>query len=185
MSTDTSYETAIFGGGCFWCLEPVFADLAGVQKVTPGYMGGHIENPSYLQVCQQESGHIEVVQVLFNPEVISYDVLLDVFFAVHDPTTLNRQGADIGPQYASAVFYLSSTQQAFAKQKIRDLETELKKPVVTRLIDGTAHTFWPAEDEHHNYYHRNPSQGYCQVVIRPKHEGFKKQFASYLGQAIR
>lgn len=168
-------EVAVFGGGCFWCVEPVFSALRGVEQVIPGYCGGHVINPSYEQVCEKNTGHIEVVQIVFDPRVISYETLLQVFFATHDPSTLDRQGADVGPQYASAVFYQSPQQEATARQVMAEVEPLLGRKVVTRLLP--AEHFWPAEDYHHDYYTRHPSQGYCQMVISPKMAKFRQKFA--------
>jgi len=171
-------ETAVLGGGCFWCTESVFLALRGVRKVTPGYAGGHVENPSYEQVCGKQTGHIEVVSVDFDPDVISFETLLQVFFATHDPTTLDRQGADVGPQYASAIFCQNDGQRASAERIIAEVEHEIGEKVVTRLLDAAP--FWPAEDYHHNFYARNPGQGYCMAVISPKLAKFRKRYASLL-----
>ncbi len=171
-------ETAVLGGGCFWCTEAVLSGLKGVKLVEPGYCGGHVQNPSYEQVCNKDTGHIEVVRAQFDPAVISYDDLLDVFFATHDPTTLNRQGADVGPQYASAVFYQSPAQQEAALAAMARAEQALGQPVVTRLLP--AQQFWPAENYHYDYYRRNPGQGYCQFVISPKMAALRSRFKSLL-----
>src|SRR3546814_2692583 len=154
-------ETAILGGGCFWCVEPVFQSLRGVISVEPGYSGGHVQNPSYEQVCTKTTGHIEVVRVQFDPAAIDFETILQVFFATHDPTTLDRQGADVGPQYASAIFCQTEQQKEIAQKVISQVEAETGERVVTRLL-GAEH-FWPAEDYHRNYYLRNPNQGYCQA----------------------
>ncbi|MCB5363383.1 peptide-methionine (S)-S-oxide reductase MsrA [Pusillimonas sp. CC-YST705] len=172
------YEVAVFGGGCFWCTEAVLAGLKGVKQVEPGYTGGHVQNPTYEQICNQDTGHIEVVRVQFDPQVIGYDDLLDVFFGTHDPTTLNRQGADVGPQYASVIFYQSPEQEIAAQAAIGCVQQALGKPVVTRLLP--AEHFWPAETYHYQYYQRNPGQGYCQFVIAPKMAALRKKFASLL-----
>src|SRR5690606_14444433 len=142
-------ETAILGGGCFWCTESVFLLLKGVISVTPGYSGGHVENPSYEQVCSKTTGHVEVVRLVFDPDIIDFNTILQVFFATHDPTTLDRQGADAGPQYASVIFYQSALQQDIAQQLIGQVQEELGVPVVTHLLP--AQKFWPAETYHHNY----------------------------------
>lgn len=171
-------ETAILGGGCFWCTESVFQSLRGVISVEPGYSGGHVDNPSYEQVCAKTTGHIEVVRVRFDPEVIDFETVLQVFFATHDPTTLDRQGADVGPQYASAIFFQNDGQKDIAQKVISQVEAETGERVVTRLLG--AERFWPAEDYHRDYYLRNPYQGYCQAVISPKLAKFRKRYASLL-----
>lgn len=171
-------EVAVLGGGCFWCTESVFLSLRGVQEVTSGYSGGHVQNPSYEQVCTKTTGHIEVVRVVFDPEVLDFKTVLQVFFATHDPTTVDRQGGDIGPQYASAIFCQSQTQKDVAQEVIKNVESDLGEPVVTRLLD--AEQFWPAETYHDNYYARNPNQGYCQVVISPKLGKLRSKYASLL-----
>ncbi|NYT87007.1 peptide-methionine (S)-S-oxide reductase MsrA [Pollutimonas harenae] len=171
-------ETAILGGGCFWCTESVFLSLRGVISVTPGYSGGHIENPSYEQVCSKTTGHVEVVRLVFDPDVVDFETILQVFFATHDPTTLDRQGGDIGPQYASVIFYQSAQQHDTAQHLVAQIQQELGVSVVTHLLP--AQKFWPAESYHHNYYALNPGQGYCQVVISPKLAKFRKRFAQLL-----
>lgn len=171
-------EVAILGGGCFWCTESVFLSVRGVREVTPGYSGGHVDDPSYEQVCTKRTGHIEVVRVAFDTEVLDYETLLEIFFGTHDPTTLDRQGGDVGPQYASAIFCQSEAQKAIAQKVIARVEAELGEKVVTKVFD--AQRFWPAEDYHHDYYTRNPNQGYCQAVISPKLSKFRKHFAQYL-----
>lgn len=171
-------EVAVLGGGCFWCTESVFAALKGVLSVVPGYAGGHVQNPSYEQVCNKDTGHVEVVKVTFDPTQISFESLLHVFFATHDPTTLNRQGADVGPQYASTIFYQSDAQQQVARHVMQQVEQALEQPVVTQLRANE--TFWEAESYHHDYYARNPNQGYCAYVIAPKMQKLRKLFAPYL-----
>ncbi len=178
QQSQATLETAVLGGGCFWCTEAVLSGLKGVKRVEPGYCGGHVDNPSYEQVCREDTGHIEVVRVQFDPAVISYDDLLDVFFATHDPTTLNRQGADVGPQYASAVFYQSQAQHDAAQAAVARAQQALGQPVVTQLLP--AQRFWPAENYHHQYYQRNPSQGYCQFVIAPKMAALRSRFTALL-----
>ncbi|MFM8272355.1 MAG: peptide-methionine (S)-S-oxide reductase MsrA [Gemmata sp.] len=160
-------ETAIVGGGCFWCLEAVFEFLNGVQKVESGYAGGTVANPSYEAVCGGRTGHAEVVRVTFNPAVISYGELMEVFFATHDPTTLNRQGHDVGTQYRSVIFPLSPDQRATAETMIAALNAEPRfpNPVVTRIEAGE---FYEAEAYHQGYFRNNPGQGYCQFVVGPK-----------------
>jgi peptide-methionine (S)-S-oxide reductase len=179
VNADNSREVATLGGGCFWCLEAVFEELEGVRKVESGFAGGDRE-ASYKEVCTGETGHAEVVQITFDPAVISYADLLTVFFAVHDPTTLNRQGADVGTQYRSAVFYHDDRQKADAERAIA-LITEEKiwpNPVVTQVAPFDR--FFKAEDYHQDYYRKNKNQGYCQVVINPKLEKFRKEFATKL-----
>jgi len=171
-------ETAILGGGCFWCTEAVFNNVRGVLSVTPGYTGGHVQDPDYYAVCSGETGHIEVVKVDFDPAVISYTTVLEIFFATHDPTTLNRQGADVGTQYASAIFYGSEQQKAAAQEVMRAVEGAVERPVVTQLRE--AEPFWPAEAVHHNYYANNPNQGYCMAVIEPKLAHFKQRYREWL-----
>ncbi|MCD8503641.1 MAG: peptide-methionine (S)-S-oxide reductase MsrA [Burkholderiaceae bacterium] len=168
---------AVFGGGCFWCTEAVFAAIDGVQTVEPGYCGGHVENPTYEQVCEKNTGHIEVVRIAFDPAVVSYETLLDVFFATHDPTTPGRQGNDVGPQYQSAIFYQDEAQFSAAKHAIHtiDASKKLDAPVCTEL--KPAEKFWVAEAYHHEFFERNPGQGYCQFVIAPKVQKFRSQFA--------
>ena len=177
---DTQRETATLGGGCFWCLEAVYDDLRGVESVVSGYAGGHVPNPSYERVCAGTTGHAEVVQITFDPSEVSFRELLDVFFTIHDPTTLNSQGGDVGTQYRSAVFYADDEQKRVAEQAIRDLEAEevWENPVVTQVVPLTE--FYPAEDYHQEYYARNPRAGYCQVVIAPKVSKFRKQYLSRL-----
>jgi peptide-methionine (S)-S-oxide reductase len=169
-------EVATLAGGCFWCLESVFDDLRGVTEVVSGYSGGSLPAPSYEQVCSGATGHAEVVQVTFNPQVISFADLLRVFFTIHDPTTRNRQGADVGTQYRSAIFYHSPAQQATAAALIREIETEKiwPGPIVTEVAPFKA--FYPAEEYHQEYYRRNPNQGYCRVVIAPKVAKFRKLY---------
>lgn len=171
-------ETIVLGGGCFWCTESVFQSLDGVCEVTPGYSGGHVDHPQYEQVCGEQTGHIEVVQLRFDPAVVSLEQLLYVFFATHDPTTPDRQGGDVGPQYASAIFYESEAQRETARRVMHQIEQELGMPVVTKLL--AAQRFWPAEHYHHNYYRNNPSQGYCQVVIAPKLRTLRHRFQALL-----
>lgn len=173
-------EIATLGGGCFWCTEAVFQDLRGVEKVQSGYSGGHVANPTYEEVCGKGTGHAEVVQVTFDPSVVTFRELLEVFFTVHDPTTPDRQGADVGPQYRSAIFYHSPQQKAVAEEVIRDVnERQLwGAPVVTEVTEFTE--FYPAESYHDDYFRRNPYQGYCQVVIAPKVSKFRKQYLERL-----
>ena len=170
-----STELATFAGGCFWCTEAIFERVDGVLSVRSGYTGGHVAEPTYREVCSGRTGHAEAVQFEYDPEQVSYDELLDVFFATHDPTTLNRQGADVGTQYRSAVFTHSPEQKRAAEEKIRDLEAAgaVDEPIVTEVAE--AGTFYEAELSHQDYYRENPDAPYCQYVIRPKIEKFEKQ----------
>ena len=175
-----SLEVATLGGGCFWCLEAVFDDLQGVTDVVSGYAGGHVQNPDYKSVCTGRTGHAEVVQVTFDPSVVTYEDVLGIFFAIHDPTTLNRQGADVGTQYRSAIYYHSDAQKATAEALIARLDAEhiWPNPIVTEVT--AAPVFYPAEDYHQEYFKRNPYQGYCQAVISPKVAKFRKQYSAKL-----
>jgi peptide-methionine (S)-S-oxide reductase len=182
MSDDVSSdrEIATVGGGCFWCLEAVFEQLRGVASVASGYAGGTVVDPTYEQVCTGQTGHAEVVQITFNPAVISFSQLLDVFFAIHDPTTLNRQGADIGTQYRSVIFCHSSTQQDAAETKIGELNAAeiWPAPLVTQIAPLT--TFYAAEDYHQGYFRANGRQPYCQAVVSPKVAKFRSKFLDLL-----
>jgi peptide-methionine (S)-S-oxide reductase len=175
-----NFETAVFGGGCFWCLEAVFQRLPGVKSVESGYMGGQVENPAYKQVCAGATGHAEVVRVTFDPGQISYPDLLDVFFAVHDPTTLDRQGNDVGTQYRSIIFYNSEEQRRQAEEVIAELTAthEFTAPIVTAVEPATK--FFVAEGYHQNYFNENSEQPYCRFIIAPKLEKFRKAFAEKL-----
>ena len=175
-----SLERATLGGGCFWCLEAVFEHLRGVESVVSGYAGGHVPNPTYEQVCGKDTGHAEVVRVTFDPAVVSYREVLEVFFATHDPTTPNRQGNDVGPQYRSVIFYHSEEQRQTAERLIRELTDEkvFPGPIVTQIAPLT--NFYPAEDYHQGYYRSNPSQSYCAYVVTPKVVKFRKLFADKL-----
>jgi peptide-methionine (S)-S-oxide reductase len=169
-------ETATLAGGCFWCLEAAYSELRGVERAQSGYAGGSVPNPTYEQVCTGRTGHAEAVQITFERERISYRDLLDVFFVIHDPTTLNRQGADVGTQYRSAIFWHTPEQHAEAQRMIAELNAARlwDKPIVTELVP--LDTFYPAEEYHREYYARNPTQGYCQIVISPKVAKVRKQF---------
>jgi peptide-methionine (S)-S-oxide reductase len=173
-------EIATLAGGCFWCLEAVYADLEGVLRVESGYAGGTVPDPSYQQVCTGTTGHAEVVQVTFDPRVLSYRDLLEVFFNIHDPTTLNRQGHDIGTQYRSAIYYHSPQQKATAEQTIRELSEARRfaNPIVTEVAPLTA--FYKAEPYHQEYFAHNPFQPYCQAVVGPKVAKFRKQYRERL-----
>ncbi|HAQ71476.1 MAG TPA: peptide-methionine (S)-S-oxide reductase [Flavobacteriales bacterium] len=179
MNTE-GMDTATFGAGCFWCIEAVFQELKGVQSVSSGYAGGFVKNPSYKEVCTGRTGHAEVAQIVFDPEVISFDDLLEVFWKTHDPTTLNRQGNDVGTQYRSSVFYHNDDQKKKAeyyKVKLDD-SGAYSNPIITTIEELT--DFYVAEDSHQNYYNNNSSQPYCAFVIQPKVEKFRKAFADKL-----
>ena len=173
-------EQAVFGGGCFWCTEAVFQNLKGVTKVVSGYMGGHHPNPSYEDICKGTTGHAEIIRIEFNPEQISFEDLLLVFFKTHDPTTLNQQGNDIGDQYRSVVFYENQEQKLAAENMIDSLEKEMvfDKPIVTEVKPVSM--FYSAEDYHQNYYNNNPNKSYCAFVIQPKLNKFIKEFMDKL-----
>ncbi len=173
-------EVATFAGGCFWCTEAVFLEIKGVEKVVSGYIGGKTVNPTYKDICTGETGHAEAIQITFNPNEVAYEDLLEIFFGTHDPTTLNRQGADVGTQYRSEIFYHSETQKTKAENYIQLLEKEklYDKKIVTKVSSATV--FYPAEDYHQNYYNQNSSQGYCQMVIAPKLEKLRKYYKSKL-----
>ncbi len=180
MNSRNLREMAILAGGCFWCLEAIFSELRGVEKVVSGYSGGSIPNPSYRQVCTGTTGHAEAVQIIFNPQIISFRELLEVFFTVHDPTTLNRQGADVGTQYRSAIFYHTPEQARTAHEVIAELEVAKvwNAPIVTEVKPFMA--FYPAEEDHREYFRRNPDQPYCRIVIEPKIAKFRRQFLAKL-----
>lgn len=182
MSLSGNHSVATFGSGCFWCSEAIFSRLNGVARVRPGYSGGHTENPTYEEVKTGRTGHAEVVQIEYDPEVVSYLQLLEVFFRTHDPTTLNRQGADVGTQYRSVIFHHDDTQRTKAQQVKEKLNQAgiWDDPIVTEI--SPLLTFHVAEEYHHNYFERNPGQGYCQFVILPKVEKFRKQFEDLLKQ---
>ena len=173
-------EVATLGGGCFWCIEVIFDELRGVSDVVSGYMGGNSPNPTYRDVCSGATGHAEVIQVHFDPGVISFREILDVFFTIHDPTTLNYQGNDMGTQYRSAIFYHSPEQQRIAVETVADFDRERvwDRPIVTQI--SAAQTFYPAEDYHQEYYVNNPDQGYCRIVIAPKVAKFRNKFLARL-----
>jgi len=175
-----SLETAIFGGGCFWCIQAIYERLEGVESATSGYAGGHKENPTYKEVCTGTTGHAEVVQVKYNPSKVSYLTLLEIFFKMHDPTTKDRQGEDVGSQYRSVIFYTTSQQRDLANQIIEKLTHEgiYEQPIVTAIEPFV--NFYPAEDYHQGYYDENPEQGYCKIVITPKVEKFEKVFKELL-----
>jgi peptide-methionine (S)-S-oxide reductase len=172
----TNREIATLGGGCFWCVETVFNQLRGVESAISGYAGGQTVNPTYKEICYGNTGHAEVVQVTFDPHIISFKEILEVFFTVHDPTTLNRQGADVGTQYRSVIFYHSDEQRAVAEQVIAELSAASiwRDPIVTEL--SAAPQFYPAEEYHQEYFANNPDQGYCRMVIEPKVIKFRQKF---------
>lgn len=172
-------ENTTLGGGCFWCLEAVYDELIGVEDVVSGYMGGAVENPGYEAVCSGTTGHAEVIQVKFDPAVISFREVLEVFFAIHDPTTLNRQGNDAGTQYRSAIFWHTPEQRRVAGEVIAAIAGKVwDDPIVTQLVP--AETFYPAEEYHQEFFKRNPHQGYCMAVVSPKLSKFRKSFTSKL-----
>ncbi len=173
-----STATATLAGGCFWCIEAALTGVRGVVSATPGYAGGDVAQPSYEQVCTGTTGHAEAVQVVFEPAELSYGELLHLFFAVHDPTTVDRQGPDVGPQYRSAIFYHSPAQRATAEAVVAELASDFPAPIVTEIVP--LETFWPAEDYHRDYYARHPEQGYCRVVIAPKLQKLRRQYAERL-----
>ena len=169
-------DTAVFGAGCFWCVEAIFSELKGVLEVTPGYAGGHMPDPDYKSVCTGSTGHAEVARIVYDPAVITFDALLEVFWQTHDPTTKDRQGNDIGTQYRSAIFHLNDQQRELAlryKERL-DAAKAFEGPIVTEVVP--LDRFWPAENYHHDYYANNPDQGYCMMVVRPKLEKFRKVF---------
>ncbi len=173
-------QVATLAGGCFWCLEAVYSQIRGVEGVVSGYAGGHVTNPSYELVCSGATGHAEVVQLTFDPTVVSYPDLLQIFFTIHDPTTLNRQGADVGTQYRSAIFYHSDAQRSAALDVMAQLSAAQvwDEPIVTELVPLEA--FYPAESYHRDYYERNPNQSYCQAVIAPKVAKLRRQYLEKL-----
>lgn len=177
---NNNLQTATLGAGCFWCVEAVFDDLKGVEDVVSGYSGGHTENPTYREVCSETTGHAEVAQIKFDPEVISFKEILQVFFSVHDPTTLNRQGNDIGSSYRSAIFYHDENQKRIAEEVIREVTEEgvYDDPIVTEVT--AFDKFYPAEDYHQEYFANNPNQPYCAAVVAPKVAKFRKKFVDRL-----
>ena len=176
----SNLETATLGGGCFWCTEAVFDSVKGVEDVVSGYSGGHTENPTYQEVCSETTGHAEVVQIKFDAEEISFKEVLEIFFGTHDPTTLNRQGNDVGESYRSAIFYHSDEQKETAQKVIEELENEgiFDDPIVTEVTEFT--NFYSAEDYHQNYFEKNPNQPYCAAVVGPKVGKFRQKFAHRL-----
>jgi peptide-methionine (S)-S-oxide reductase len=177
--TSSNLDTAVFGAGCFWCVEAIFQELKGVEAVESGYSGGKVENPTYKQVCAGTTGHAEVARIIFDPSVITYDELLEVFWTTHDPTTLNRQGADVGEQYRSVIFYLSDSQKEAAEKSKQDVAPKIWDNSIVTEIEPL-NNFYIAEDYHQNYYNNNSNQSYCQFVINPKLEKFRKKFKEKL-----
>jgi peptide-methionine (S)-S-oxide reductase len=175
-----SKEVATLGGGCFWCVEAVYNQLKGVESAISGYMGGHVDNPTYQQVCAKTTGHAEIVDVTFDNSVVSFQDILNVFFTIHDPTTLNRQGNDVGPQYRSGIWYHSDEQKRIAEETIKRIDNEglFSNKIVTEVTPASK--FWIAEAYHQNYFANNPNQGYCSVVIAPKVAKFRKQYMEQL-----
>jgi peptide-methionine (S)-S-oxide reductase len=175
-----SVQVATFAGGCFWCTEAVFLEVKGVEKIVSGFTGGFVKNPAYREVCNETTGHAEGIQITFNPKEVAYEDLLEIFFATHDPTTLNKQGADVGTQYRSAIFYHSKEQKEKAEKYIQFIEKEklYANPIVTQIEE--AGVFYLAEDYHQNYYNQNKEQGYCQYVIAPKLDKLRKYYKSKL-----
>ena len=173
-------EVATLGGGCFWCLEALYQQMIGVQKVVSGYAGGHIDNPTYRQICTGRTGHAEVTQITFDPDVISYEEMLDIFWRIHDPTTLNRQGADVGPQYRSIILFHNEEQREIAERSKAETDASnlYRNPIVTQIAPLSK--FYKAEAYHQNYYRSNPNQGYCRFVIDPKVRKFRKEFQDKL-----
>ncbi|NML61554.1 peptide-methionine (S)-S-oxide reductase MsrA [Massilia sp. RP-1-19] len=178
MTNQSAGNVAILGGGCFWCLEAVYLEARGVTKVESGYMGGHEDHPSYEQVCAGTTGHAEVVRLEFDPAVVSYHDLLEVFFTIHDPTTLNRQGNDVGTQYRSVIYYTTPEQERVAHQVIAEMANVWDAPIVTEL--AAAETWHRAEDYHQDYFRQHPLQGYCAFVVAPKVAKFRNTFANRL-----
>ena len=171
-------KRAIFAGGCFWCTEAIFIKLDGVIKVTSGYIGGEIEYPSYQQICEGNTGHVEAVEIIFNDKIINYKSLLKVFFDTHDPTQFDGQGNDIGSQYLSRIYFVEEDQKELAKEYIEDIAKNYDSPIVTKLYSEKA--FYEAEQYHQNYYNENPEQPYCQIVIKPKLNKFNNEFKNFL-----
>ena len=178
MNEQTGTEVAILGGGCFWCLEAVYLEVRGVTRVESGYMGGQVLNPSYEQVCTGQTGHAEVVRLEFDPSVISYRDILEIFFTIHDPTTPDRQGNDVGTQYRSAIFFTSPEQEATARKVMAEMAAVWDAPIVTQIVPQE--TWYKAEEYHQNYFAQHPLQGYCAFVVAPKVQKFRKTFAERL-----
>jgi peptide-methionine (S)-S-oxide reductase len=178
MSEQGQREVAILGGGCFWCVEAVYLEVRGVTRVESGYMGGHVVNPTYEQVCGAGTGHAEIVRLEFDPSVISYRDILQIFFTIHDPTTQDRQGNDVGPQYRSVIFYENPEQEATARQVMAEMASVWDAPLVTQLVPSE--TWYKAEEYHQNYYAQHPMQGYCAFVVAPKVAKFRNTFSQWM-----
>ncbi len=178
MANNSTYETATFAAGCFWCVEAIFQNVKGVEKVVSGYTGGTVENPTYEQVSNGNTGHAETLQITFDPSIISYKDLLFIFWRTHDPTTLNRQGADTGTQYRSAIFYHDEKQKVEAEESKKEAQTLYENPIVTEITPFTL--FYLGEDYHQNYYNENKQAPYCRIVIDPKVQKMRKEFARFL-----
>ena len=178
MNEQTGTEVAILGGGCFWCLEAVYLEVRGVTRVESGYMGGQVQNPTYEQVCTGQTGHAEVVRLEFDPSVISYRDILEIFFTIHDPTTPDRQGNDVGTQYRSVIFFTSPEQEATARKVMAEMAAVWDAPIVTQIV--AQETWYKAEEYHQNYFAQHPLQGYCAFVVAPKVQKFRKTFAERL-----
>lgn len=176
MADDSKTEVAVLGGGCFWCLDAAFSRIQGVESVVAGYSGGNVSNPTYEQVSSGSTGHAEVVKITYDPKIISYEDLLHIFFVIHDPTTLNRQGSDIGPQYRSIIFYLNEKQDKISENVIGELDKEqiYNDPIVTESVP--LEKFYPAEDYHQKYFEKNPDQAYCQIIIAPKLSKLREKY---------
>lgn len=184
IPSDVNVEYATLGAGCFWCIEAVFQDLKGVYLVESGYMGGHVKNPTYREVCNGTTGHAEVARISYDPNVISYETLLEVFWATHDPTTLNRQGNDVGPQYRSAIFYYNADQKAAAEKSKMEIAPKIwSNPIVTEITEVSK--FYVAEDYHQNYFNDNPNAGYCRVIINPKVKKARQEFQHLLKDELK
>ncbi|MCF8235804.1 MAG: peptide-methionine (S)-S-oxide reductase MsrA [Bacteroidales bacterium] len=180
MAQEDHYKKATFGSGCFWCTEAIFKEVKGIKEVTSGYSGGEVKNPAYREVCSGTTGHAEVIQLTYDPREVSYTELLEIFWRTHDPTTLNRQGADVGTQYRSVIFYHDEEQKHIAEQVKKELNKSgaWDKPIVTEITE--IDKFYAAEEYHQDYFEKNPTEGYCQFVIGPKIEKFKKVFSEKL-----
>ncbi len=171
---------AVFAAGCFWCYEPIYKSIKGIEKVTPGYTGGHVKNPEYLEVAEGQTGHAEAFEVLYNPKEITYEDLLNVFWHVHDPTSLNKQGNDVGTQYRSAIFYMNEDQKEKAEKSKIDVQNVFEKPIVTEISE--LEDFYEAEDYHKNYYETHPENPYCQIIISPKIQKFREKYSDLISK---
>ena len=176
---NNNFEMATLGAGCFWCVEAIFQRLEGVQSVVSGYSGGHVKNPSYHEVCQKKTGHAEVAQITFDPNVITFEELLEVFWYTHDPTTVDRQGNDAGPQYRSAIFYHNELQKTIAEESKEKVATKMWKDAIVTEVSPLIN-YYKAENYHHDYFNNNPNQGYCMMVVDPKVQKFREKYANRL-----